>query len=202
MSISQKALDLIVRHEVGGGEVYYNKFLKRPTWPGGASGITIGIGYDCGYNSSTVIRMDWVGLCSSSLNRLASTANITGLRAKSLMPGLKDIEIPWKLAKDVFEERTLPKFIKQTIQAFPGSESLPEDAFGALVSLVFNRGPAIEGDRRREMREIRSIIASGKPDLKAIANQIRSMKRLWVGKGLDGLLHRRNEEADLVEQAV
>jgi hypothetical protein len=33
-----------------------------------------------------------------------------------------------------------------------------------------------------------------------IADQIISMKRLWVGKGLDGLLRRRNEEADMIRK--
>jgi hypothetical protein len=28
------------------------------------------------------------------------------------------------------------------------------------------------------------------------------MKRLWVGKGVDGLLKRRDAEADLVESAI
>jgi GH24 family phage-related lysozyme (muramidase) len=31
-----------------------------------------------------------------------------------------------------------------------------------------------------------------------IAAQLRSMKRIWEGKGLDGLLERRDAEASLV----
>jgi GH24 family phage-related lysozyme (muramidase) len=38
--------------------------------------------------------------------------------------------------------------------------------------------------------------------LRFIAGQFRSMKRLWEGKGLDGLLARRDAEADLVESAI
>jgi GH24 family phage-related lysozyme (muramidase) len=34
-----------------------------------------------------------------------------------------------------------------------------------------------------------------------MADLVRSMKRLWVGKGLDGLLRRRDEEAELIEKA-
>ena len=34
-----------------GGENYYNKYLKSVSWPGGASGLTIGIGADLGYMS-------------------------------------------------------------------------------------------------------------------------------------------------------
>jgi len=32
--------------------------------------------------------------------------------------------------------------------------------------------------------------------------QLRSMKRLWVGKGLGGLIARREREAQLVESAL
>ena len=46
---SPKALDLILKYEVGGGKSYYDRFLAKPTWPGGASGMTLGIGVDCGY---------------------------------------------------------------------------------------------------------------------------------------------------------
>ena len=55
----------------------------------------------------------------------------------------------------------------------------------------------MSGDRRREMRAIARAVARG--DVAEIARQIRAMKRLWVGKGLDGLLKRREGEAALVE---
>jgi GH24 family phage-related lysozyme (muramidase) len=56
------------------------------------------------------------------------------------------------------------------------------------------------GDRRREMRAIRDAVP--KKDLKEIATQLRSMKRLWINKELDGLLKRREAEAKLVESTV
>jgi hypothetical protein len=62
--------------------------------------------------------------------------------------------------------------------AFPGINELSPDAQGALVSLVFNRGTSMEGDRRREMRAIQAAVANG--DLQEIADQLRSMKRLWA----------------------
>jgi GH24 family phage-related lysozyme (muramidase) len=58
----------------------------------------------------------------------------------------------------------------------------------------------MNGDSRREMRAVRDAVANG--DLQEIANQLRSMKRIWEGKGLDGLLRRRDAEADLVESAI
>jgi GH24 family phage-related lysozyme (muramidase) len=50
------------------------------------------------------------------------------------------------------------------------------------------------------MRAVRDAVAEG--NLQEIADQIRSMKRLWEGKNLGGLLKRRDAEADLVESAI
>jgi GH24 family phage-related lysozyme (muramidase) len=55
-------------------------------------------------------------------------------------------------------------------------------------------------DRGKEMRAIRDAVAVG--DVQEIANQLRSMKRLREGKGLDGLIKRREDEAELVESSI
>jgi GH24 family phage-related lysozyme (muramidase) len=47
------------------------------------------------------------------------------------------------------------------------------------------------------MRNIRVLVP--KKDYKGIAEELRKMKRIWEGKGLDGLLTRREAEAKLVE---
>ena len=74
------------------------------------------------------------------------------------------------------------------------------DAYGAIISLVFNRGTSLKGDSRKEMVNIKNLIT--KKDYKKIAKEFRNMKRIWVGKSLDGLLERREAEAKLVEQCV
>ena len=48
--ISKKSLEMIIHHEIG-GRAYYEKKLQAPIWAGGESGVTIGMGYDLGYNS-------------------------------------------------------------------------------------------------------------------------------------------------------
>ena len=199
--LSQKSIDLILKHEVGGGESYYNKFLKKPTWPGGASGVTIGIGYDLGYNTLTQFEKDWKGKISNTDFNLLNTAlGVRGSSASNIISRYRNIEIPWEVAFDVYKQSTLPRFIGYTKSAFPKSEELCPDAFGALVSLVFNRGASMSGSTRTEMANIRPLVL--KKDYRGIAAQIRSMKRLWVGKGLDGLLRRRDEEAALVESCA
>lgn len=199
--LSPNALKLILDYEVGGGEAYYNKCLKRPCWPKGASGVTIGVGYDCGYNTEAQFQKDWSGkIPQSDFDRLAKTLGYKGAAASKIVGSVSDIQIPWDAALEVFKENTVPRFIKMTLGAFPDADKLHPDAFGALVSLVFNRGASLSGDSRREMANIRGLVPS--KDYKAIAQEIRNMKRIWAGKGLDGLLRRRDKEASLVENCA
>jgi len=191
-NFSQKALKLILDAEG----------LDQPgQWPGGLSGITLGIGYDLGYVTIDQFESDWDEfLTKPQLERLRAAVGLIGIKAKNRAPQFADVRIKRADAERVFTERTLPLHQFRAKQAFPGLEKLPVDAQGALVSLVFNRGTSMVGERRREMRAIKDAVPKG--DLKGIANQIRSMKRLWIGKGLDGLLKRRDAEADLVESAI
>jgi hypothetical protein len=199
--LSEKSFKLILEYEVGGGAGYYNKQLKHPCFPGGESGVTIGIGYDLGYNTSAQFAEDWKGvLDTGSYTRLAQHLGKKSSNAKAAIPSVKDIEVPWDAAEIVFKKNTLPRFIKETKKAFPNSDQLHPDAFGALVSLVFNRGGSVSGASRVEMLNIRNLIDS--KDYKAIANEIKKMKRLWIGKGLDGLLTRRDDEAKLIESCA
>jgi hypothetical protein len=204
-SLSPSSLKLIIDYEVGGGQGYYNAALKNPCYPGGQSGVTIGIGYDLGYNTSAQFKADWgLSLPESDYNRLAQHLGKKGSPAKSAIQSVRDIVIPWDEALQVFKKNTIPRFIKETLRAFPGADKLHPDAFGALVSLVFNRGGSLSGPSRIEMLNIsRAIKGETKTDniYNYIADQIISMKRLWVGKGLDGLLRRRNEEAAIVRKS-
>lgn len=200
-SLSDNSMKLILDYEVGGGESYYNKYLKKPTWPKGASGVTIGIGYDLGYNSAADFERDWAGKISSSdFNRLKNVLGYKGNSASRLTSSVSDIQIPWDAALQVFKEKTIPRFIDITLQTFPNADKLHPDAFGALVSLVFNRGGSLKGDSRREMARIRELVKI--QDYQEIAQQIRNMKRLWVGKGLDGLLKRRDREAQIIQNCA
>jgi hypothetical protein len=205
--LSKKSLDLILEFEVGGGENYYNKFLKNPAWPEGQSGVTIGVGYDLGYVNKTEFSEDWKDLPKEIFDRLYKVVGIKGYNAKNLIRGLKDISIPWELSLQVFNNKTVTKFYNLTKNTFPNFDKMPEDAKGGLVSLVFNRGSALEGDRRREMKLIRDgMKITNTFDQKAlsfIANQIRSMKRIWIGGSIEkGMSRRRDAEAKLIEQSL
>jgi len=196
MTLSDAARNLILDSE---------GFSARPDWPGGQSGVTIGFGYDLGYVTVDQFESDWGERVRSGVTgRLKAVVGLRAVRARNRVADLADLRISRKAAAQVFDVRSVPVYELRTAQAFPGVAALPEDARGALVSLVYNRGTSMlddsPEDRRREIRAIRDAVARG--DLAGIAAQLRSMKRLWVGKGLGGLIARREREAQLVESAL
>ena len=175
-------------------------------WPGGDSGITIGIGYDLGYVTADEFAKDWTDiLAPADLQALNAAVGLKAGAAKEKASLFKTIRIKMSDAERVFLDRSVPTYAKQTATAFPGLEKLPDDAQGALISLVYNRGPRLTDrdpkvEDRREMRAIRDAVAKG--DLQTIADQLRAMKRLWEGKNQGGLLKRRDAEADLVASCI
>ncbi len=198
MEFSTAALHLILEAEG----------VDQPShWPGGDSGITIGRGYDLGYEPT--FARDWAGhLAPTEIAALTTALGRKGQDARAVAARFRDIHVSREAADAVFLDHSLPKYVQQTARAFPGFAHLPLDAQGALVSLVFNRGAGMDGERRREMRAIRDIIAADplgdnlRATLPEIAAQFRAMKRLWIGQGVDGLLKRRDAEAALVESAA
>ena len=184
-----------------GGISYYNKFLKRVCWPGGASGLTIGIGADLGYMTKDEFETYFEHYFdSSSASKLKSIIGLKGIKAKNKLSIVRSIELNWDNAMEAFIQWTLPKFWKLANNLWPGLNELKEEAQIALVSIVFNRGISTKGSSRAEMRNIKPLVLN--KDYIGIAEEIRSMKRLWVGKKLDGLLKRRDIEADMVERCV
>lgn len=198
MRSSRAAIDLIVAHEVTSKEVYEKKY-QRPEWPGGASGITVGIGYDLGYNTAADIADDWKNyLTPDVIHAMQRYAGVTGSRAHAVLDEAKrDISVPWDAALQVFMRISLPKFEASTLRAIPTADRLPAGCFGVLASITYNRGASYTkaGDRYTEMRNIRALVTAG--HYTAVEAEIRNMKRLWRNPPVAGLLRRRDEEADL-----
>lgn len=199
---SPKTLDLLLKYEVGGGKFYYDKYLSKFTWPGGASGPTIAIGVDCAYYSSVELAQIFSFLSEDNLKLVQGATGKTGQKGKDYTVKLREagIVIDWDKALNIFETLTWPKFTKLAEKTFPGLEQLHPDAYGAIVSLVFNRGTSLKGDSRKEMVTIKNLVP--KKNYKKIAQQFRDMKRIWLGKGLNGLLERRDAEAALIESII
>jgi GH24 family phage-related lysozyme (muramidase) len=201
-SPSSNTLKLLFDYEVGGGESYYNKYLSKFTWPAGASGPTIGIGIDCAYYSKDELANIFSFLPQKQVSIIQGASGKTGEAGKEYTKKLRDagISVSWQQAQSIFEKTTWPKFAKLAERTFPSLDQLCDDAYGALVSLVFNRGGSLSGESRSEMREIKNIVPQ--KDYSGIAKQLRSMKRLWVNKNMDGLVRRREAEAKLVENCA
>lgn len=191
------AAELIIRWEIT-SQARYDRALRFPVWPGGASGVTWGVGYDGGHQTARVIADDWQAHVGR--DRLVTTAGLTGNPAKAALPSYRDIETAYAYAANVFETRSLVEYERRTDRAFrTGFADLRPNACAALVSLVYNRGAAMTGDNRREMRNIRDLCVPAQ-DYACIAREIRSMKRLWRGTVNEkGLTARRESEALLAE---
>jgi GH24 family phage-related lysozyme (muramidase) len=204
--ISQPALKLILEFEG----------VDQPwQWPGGDSGITIGYGYDLGYCTAARFAADWKGrLPAPHYDKLAKVIGFKGHAAEVQAPKFRGIVIDTLASRAVLLERTLPEEEAKTRAAFPGVDKLPADAYGALVSLVYNRGASMGTPGhasyadRQEMRDIAhsiALYAAGSlplhQTLGSIAAYLRAMKRLWEGKKMAGLIKRRFAEAELVERA-
>jgi GH24 family phage-related lysozyme (muramidase) len=199
--ISKRSIDLIIQHEIG-GRAYYDKALQKPMWAGGESGCTIGIGYDLGYNTEKQFLADWSpSLNLNFVNALKPLCGLKGEKAKAMIRGeVLNVRIPYNIAYDVFVKSSLPRFYKAALSIYPDMVNLNEDTQGALVSMVYNRGTKLEGDSRKEMKAIVDLVA--KKDYHGIAEEIEKSKRLWEGKGLDGLVIRREAEADMVRESI
>lgn len=196
--VSQEAADLIIAFEIGDRANYSRRF-GSPIWPGAASGVVIGIGYDLGYVSAEQFAADWKSsLSAADFERLLPFVGIKGKTAGAAIASLSDVHVSYEAALAFYSKTDLVKFEQQTMAAFPGADKLPPDSFGALVSLVFNRGSGLSGDKRIEMRNIHDLIIQG--DYAAVPNQFRAMKRLWPD--IPGLQKRRDAEATLFEKGL
>jgi GH24 family phage-related lysozyme (muramidase) len=218
--ISKRAVEMIICEEVD-SIAHYNKVYCHPTWPGNsASGVTIGIGYDLGYNTREQIIADWRGrIKEDQLQVLLTCSGLKGNAAKQRCANavVRSIVIPYGEAYAVFVKRSIPRFAKDAKACFPCIVNLQPDAQGALVSLVFNRGSRLtdigeKENKEKARKEIRDIAkACSTCDYPAIEKSLVNMKRLWDGvpdfegdkeQRLGGVLRRRDKEAALVKGAV
>lgn len=190
----------VVEFETG-GKLYYDKFLKKMNWPKGASGITMGIGADLGYMTKEEFEKFFSKyFTKEQCERLKNVIGLKRENAKNVLSKVKDIELSWDNAYEAFIEWTLPKFWKMTKEIWPEFDKLKENAQIALVSIVFNRGNSTKGATRVEMLNIKPLVL--KKDYAGIAEEIRKMKRIWVGKKQTGLLKRRDAEAKMIDDCA
>lgn len=202
--ISDNAVEFIVDQEVTSKGYYVNHYA-RPTWPEGASGVTIAIGYDVGYVTVDKLWADWRGKIPNAMIQALETAvGAHGEAAHQICSQIRNaVTVPWDVAMEVFLLRDIPEWTKKCQHDLPNFDKLPLDCKGALVSIAYNRGnswnmPASEDAHGRftEMRAIKAHMIAG--NYQAIPDDIRSMKRLWN----NGLVARREHEATMFEKGL
>jgi len=192
MTPSQRAIEFLWGQEI-------DTPYRGVTWPGGASGVTVGGFYDLGQQSAATILADWAALPSLTLTRFMSWSGAKGALAQRLAAGAQTLDVPELVAREVFSSVMVPRYALMASNAFPNCHLLTGDSFGALVSLVFNRGASMgdpsepQPDSRAEMRLIRDAMAAQNFDL--VPGYIRAMQRLWPDDS--DLWRRRAAEADL-----
>lgn len=198
--LTQAASDLIIACEIASPTAYEHRY-RRPIWPKGQSGVTIGVGYDLRFANRSYIDRDWPMLSAADRALLAKVVTLGGPAARAALPIVQAVDVPWEAAKTQFFA-FLPYPTRQTEDVFPNCAELPDDSFGALVSLVYNRGPAIPRNSvsRREMYEIQQLMAQKK--FADVPGRIRAMKRLWQTPDSRGLILRREAEARLFERGL
>jgi hypothetical protein len=199
--ISEAAFAAIIGFEVSSQQRYEARY-RRPIWPEGRSGVTIGIGYDLGQQKAATIEADWRDqLPAPMLAAAKRCAGVTGAPSRQLAKEVAAaIDVPWPMALAVHHDKVLPRFVGLVERSLDNVAELNGDSLGALVSLTFNRGASykLDGERYREMRKIR--IAMRDRQFSAIPGHIRDMQ--WIWPDSEGLKARRRAEADLFQRGL
>lgn len=179
--VSPAGLQHIVRWEVGGKALYERKY-QRPVCPAclsTASGVTIGVGYDLGHQPEWAVKQHWAA--HPQKDRLPPAVGLGGQRAIAMTRTMQDVVTPWAMAEPVFVQTSVRDYCVRTARAYGhGFYFLPQGAKDALVATSYNRGTAMQGDRRRELRTIRDVCVPAK-DAECIATNLIASTRLWEG---------------------
>lgn len=218
-SFSSPGSALIAAWEQSGGDV---KALRRvynplPHWPSSKSGLTIGMGYDLDHQNDGLLKKEWGSVLSpdalAKLSDYTPTLDVKGRPrpkkkkpSKAAVVATRDVVVRYEDAVKVYEEKVLPRYRAMANDAFPALPALDPYTEGAIISMVYNRGPSYtkKGDKRasdlrkKHFMEIREAVF--KHDTKAIAAVLRKMKSEHTDPSTKKGLHRRRDsEAKLIE---
>jgi GH24 family phage-related lysozyme (muramidase) len=200
-TIPDEAIAFIFAEE-DSSEAYYSRHYLHWDWPEGASGPTIGVGYDCGYVATGEARVDWDGIVDdATIDNIVKACGLRGEAAHQFVrANAGSVTITYDQAMREFKEREIPKWVKRVRAALPNTDKLPPLCLGAVVSLAYNRGCSFDlpGARYGEMRAIKAHMAA--LNFQAIPADILSMQRLWPRGG--DLWNRRAHEAALFQKGL
>ena len=192
-----------VENEEDGSQAYYVAHYQHFEWPEGASGPTIGIGYDCGYVTRSEAEADWTGIVGQeTVHKIVAAVGYRGDGASVYVHNHRDdVTITWDQALEEFKQREVPKWLARCRAAIPNFNLLPGECRGSLFSLCYNRGTGGFDDpspRDAEMRAIKALMIA--QNFTRIPAEILSMQRLWPRNS--DLWRRRAHEAALFKKGL
>lgn len=191
--VSKGVFDFILETEA------YREF---PYVPGGASGVTIGYGYDLGQQSVAQIGQDLAGLYTTSeIELLKGKAGLSGEGARNSLTNVSAISISKENAMKlaiIMKKR----YAQMVVDIYPKAVNLHPHCQGALLSLIINRGKELgDSPRRREMVQIKEDFEASQEG--QIPTRFRGMKRLWENDPQTrGVAARREKEAVFFERGL
>ncbi|EJF4143906.1 pesticin C-terminus-like muramidase [Salmonella enterica] len=194
--ISRKSANFILQEE---------GYKEHPYVPenSSASGVTLGYGYDLGQQTVGSMRATISDFYTEQqLSRLESVVGLSGQAARNSLSGIIDITIN-KDDATILAMKMKSTYAQTVVNTYPEVLNTHPHCQGALLSLVINRGTSFtipSPEARIEMKNIQIDFSQG--ELNDIPTQIRAMKRLWEGRGLNGLIKRREGEAKLFEEGL
>ena len=195
-TVDPAVVELVVRWEIGSQAQYVRKY-QGVICPGGASGPTIGIGFDLGTQTPAEIRAAWGW--HPDIDRLVTASGQVGPeRCAAWRAAHRDIRVSYDDALRVFATHDWPRYMAMAARAYrAGWADLTLNHQRALGGNGYNRGFSFLGSRRTEMREVRDTCVPGN-DAPCTAGQLRASCRVWDSQPdiRKGLCARRYAEAE------
>ncbi|MBN3835250.1 glycoside hydrolase family protein [Burkholderia sp. Ac-20344] len=182
-SLSDDGLWFIFSHEAQAGTT------NRLHWPGGASGVTLGAGYDMKGRSEAGIVADMkvIGLSDEAAAGIAKAAGKEDSDANDFAKNNRNlVDLTHEQEVGLLRHTVKPyeKMVRNSIKI-----PLSQNQFDALVSFAYN--PAARWD------SVTNLINTGKVDaaMSKIKEGVKSK-----GTVLPGLVHRRDDEVNLYQE--
>ncbi len=178
--LSQAGLEAIARRESVAG------VSNRLHWPGGASGVTLGAGYDMRHRSAAEIVRDLtaIGVDRSAAEAAARGAGLSGSQASSFAASHRSAINLTQAQETALLRHTVPSYASAVANAV--RVPLNQNQFDALVSFAYNIGtPAF-----RDSTLLRRLNAG---DIQAVPGEMRRWNKS-EGRVSQGLVNRREAE--------
>lgn len=180
MTISSNGMTFIYNREAWAGHSCYLH------WPGGASGVTLGPGYDMKERSEASIKttMLQIGLDNQTAEKISKAAHLVDAQASTFATNNKSTVKLTATQETALLKVTVPPYINRVKNAI--FVPLTQNEFDALVSFAYNPGGRFP--------KVCALINKG-----LVSDAMDEIKRANTSKKkvVKGLVNRRRYEVDL-----